>query len=79
MCFVVHKTTSELECVILTTLYLVGAKNTDRNTLIDSVYEIVQYFVSHYDISVVNDQGDEGSPDAQSLAPMYLMFVWCNK
>jgi hypothetical protein len=55
MCFVVHKTTSELECMILTTLYLVGAKNTNRNTLIDSVYEIVQYFVSHYDISVVND------------------------
>jgi hypothetical protein len=25
--FVVHKTTSELECAILTSLYLVGAKN----------------------------------------------------
>jgi hypothetical protein len=29
MCFVVHKTTSEQEHVILTTLYLVSAKNTD--------------------------------------------------
>jgi hypothetical protein len=29
MCFVVHKTTSELERVILTTLHLVGAKNTN--------------------------------------------------
>jgi hypothetical protein len=29
MCFIVHKTTSKLECVILTTLYLVGAENTD--------------------------------------------------
>jgi hypothetical protein len=27
--FVVHKTTLELECVILTTMYLVSAKNTD--------------------------------------------------
>jgi hypothetical protein len=26
VCFVVVKTTSELECMILTTLYLVGAK-----------------------------------------------------
>jgi hypothetical protein len=30
MCFIVHKTTSELECVILTTQYLVGAKNNDN-------------------------------------------------
>jgi hypothetical protein len=29
MCFVVNKTTLELERMILTTLYLVGAKNTD--------------------------------------------------
>jgi hypothetical protein len=29
MCFVVRKTTSELECVILPTLYLVSAKNID--------------------------------------------------
>jgi hypothetical protein len=29
MCFVVRKTTSELEHVILTTLYLPSAKNTD--------------------------------------------------
>jgi hypothetical protein len=28
VCFVVRKTTSELECAILTTLYLAGAKNT---------------------------------------------------
>jgi hypothetical protein len=29
MCFVVCKATSELEHVILTTLYLVGVENTD--------------------------------------------------
>jgi hypothetical protein len=29
VCFVVHKTTLEQECTILTTLYLAGAKNTD--------------------------------------------------
>jgi hypothetical protein len=29
VCFVVHKTTSELERAILTTLYFVGAENTD--------------------------------------------------
>jgi hypothetical protein len=28
VCFVVHKTTSKLECTILTTLYFVGAENT---------------------------------------------------
>ncbi len=31
MCFIVHKTTSELEHVIVTTLYLTGAKNTDMS------------------------------------------------
>jgi hypothetical protein len=31
VCFVVHNTTSELERMILTTLYLVGAKNTDKD------------------------------------------------
>jgi hypothetical protein len=30
MCSVVHKTTSELECAILTTFYLASAKNTDK-------------------------------------------------
>jgi hypothetical protein len=29
MCFIVHKTTLELERVILTTLYFVSAENTD--------------------------------------------------
>jgi hypothetical protein len=28
VCFIVHKTTSELEFMILTTLYLAGVKNT---------------------------------------------------
>jgi hypothetical protein len=28
---IVHKTISEQECTILTTLYLVGAKNTDNH------------------------------------------------
>jgi hypothetical protein len=32
MCFVIHKTTSKLQRVILTTMYLVGAKNTDKNS-----------------------------------------------
>jgi hypothetical protein len=30
VCLIIHKTTSELERAILTTMYLVGAKNTDR-------------------------------------------------
>jgi hypothetical protein len=29
VCFIVHKTTSELECLILTTLYFAGAENTN--------------------------------------------------
>jgi chromosome segregation ATPase len=36
------------------------------DTLIDSVYDTIQYFVSQYDFSVVNDQGDGGSLGAQS-------------
>jgi hypothetical protein len=32
MCFIVRKTTSELERMILTTLYLIGAKNTDKSS-----------------------------------------------
>jgi hypothetical protein len=31
MCFVVHKTTSELKREILTTLYFVSAENTNNN------------------------------------------------
>jgi hypothetical protein len=38
----------------------------ERDTLIDSVYETAQYFVSQYDFSVVKDQGDEGSSGTQS-------------
>jgi hypothetical protein len=34
MCFVVRKTTSKLECAILTTLYLAGAKNTNKRSTI---------------------------------------------
>jgi hypothetical protein len=33
VCFIVHKTTSELECVILTTLYFAGVENTDSECL----------------------------------------------
>jgi hypothetical protein len=29
LCFIVHKTTSELKRMILTTLYFIGAENTD--------------------------------------------------
>jgi hypothetical protein len=34
VCSIVYKITSELECVILITLFLVGAKNTDTLTLL---------------------------------------------
>jgi hypothetical protein len=34
MYFIVHKTTSELERVILTTLYLAGVKNIDNSYVI---------------------------------------------
>jgi hypothetical protein len=37
----------------------------ERDTLIDSVYETAQYFVSQYDFSVVNDHSDEGSLSTQ--------------
>jgi hypothetical protein len=36
----------------------------EQGTLIYIVYETGQYFVSQYDFSIVNDQGDEGSPGA---------------
>jgi CRISPR/Cas system-associated endonuclease/helicase Cas3 len=38
----------------------------ERDTLIDSVYETAQYFVSQYDFSIVNDQGGEGRLSTQS-------------
>jgi hypothetical protein len=37
----------------------------EQDTLIDSMYETAQHFVSQYDFSKVNDQDDEGSPGAQ--------------
>jgi hypothetical protein len=37
----------------------------EQDTLIDSMYETAQHFVSQYDFSIVNDQDDEGSPGAQ--------------
>jgi hypothetical protein len=36
------------------------------DTLIDSMYDIAQHFVSQYDFSIVNDQDDKGSPGAQA-------------
>jgi hypothetical protein len=36
------------------------------DSLIDSMYETTQYFVSQYKFSVVNDKSDEGSPGSQS-------------
>jgi hypothetical protein len=36
------------------------------DTLIDSVYDTAQYFVSQYDLSMVNNQNDEDSSGAQS-------------
>jgi hypothetical protein len=38
----------------------------ERDVLIDNVSEIVQYFVSRYDFSMVNDHDDHGSPGTQS-------------
>jgi hypothetical protein len=35
VCFVVHKTISELEHAILTIVYLAGAKNTDKDPFAD--------------------------------------------
>jgi hypothetical protein len=37
----------------------------EQDTLIDSMYETAQHFVSQYDFSIVNDKDDEGSPGAQ--------------
>jgi hypothetical protein len=46
VCFVVHKTTSELERTILTTLYLVGAKNTDTSLLtFDCAYKCLDLVI----------------------------------
>jgi hypothetical protein len=38
--FVIHKATSELEYVILTTLYLAGGKNTDKVIISIGLYGI---------------------------------------
>jgi hypothetical protein len=43
VCFVVYKTTSEQECAILTTLYLIDTKNTDKyksNVLNDTTLKL---------------------------------------
>jgi hypothetical protein len=43
--FIVRKTTSKLECVILTTVYLTGAKNTDKYSLCHPfIFRRVLYF-----------------------------------
>jgi hypothetical protein len=47
--------------------------------LIHNVFEIAQYFVSQYNFSMVNDQDDQDSPLTQSLVPMSLFAVCCNK
>jgi hypothetical protein len=36
----------------------------DRDALKDSVYDTTQHFVSPYNFFIVNDQDDNGSPDA---------------
>jgi hypothetical protein len=36
----------------------------ERDTLVDSVYDAAQYFVSQYDFSVLNESNDGGSPIA---------------
>jgi hypothetical protein len=36
----------------------------ERDAIVDSVYDIVQYFVSQYDFSVLNELNDNGSPGA---------------
>jgi hypothetical protein len=39
MCIVIHKTTSKLEHMILTTMYLAGAKNTGNHH-----FSLLKYF-----------------------------------
>jgi hypothetical protein len=36
----------------------------ERDTLVDSVYDTAQYFVSQYDFSILNESDDNTSPDA---------------
>ncbi len=36
----------------------------ERDALVDSVYDIAQYFVSQYDFSVTNESDDNGSLSA---------------
>jgi hypothetical protein len=36
----------------------------ERDVLVDSVYGTVQYFVSQYDFSVLNESDDNASPGA---------------
>jgi hypothetical protein len=43
MCFIVHKTTLELERVILTTLYFASVENIDSNALLKE-YFIIMHF-----------------------------------
>jgi hypothetical protein len=37
----------------------------ERDALINTVYDPTQFFMSHYDFSVANDQEDKGSPGIQ--------------
>jgi hypothetical protein len=52
MCFTVHKIISKLEYVILTTLYLIGVKNTDNS------FPLVTSYVSSH-LSHVLFVGDD--------------------
>jgi hypothetical protein len=54
VCFVVHKTTSEQEYTILTTLYLAGAKNTDMILFIREILASIQ--VLHWDMLFKHSQ-----------------------
>jgi hypothetical protein len=44
VCFIVHKTTSELEHAILTTLYLAGTKNTNK-LIISCLFRLIRYCI----------------------------------
>jgi hypothetical protein len=59
VCFIVHKTTSEQEHAILTTLYLAGAENTDswhaRKGNLQHAFPLVVPMVPSSAITIVTD------------------------
>jgi hypothetical protein len=54
--FIVHKSTSEQEHAILTTLYLAGAKNTNTSKENTELKQEVVYLTSHLERTVVSEK-----------------------